>query len=46
MPEPDCPCRIAGQDTLHIYARKRRVSSGGTDHAAAEVVLDRLATPG
>lgn len=41
MPDTARPrlCRVAGRDTWHIYYRRRRVSTGCTDRAAAELVL-------
>lgn len=35
-------CRVAGRDTWHIYHARRRVSTGCTDRAAAELVLARF----
>lgn len=32
-------CRVAGRDTWHIYYARRRVSTGCTDRASAELVL-------
>jgi len=41
MPNPDRPrlCRVAGRDTWHIYDARRRISTGCTDRAEAELVL-------
>ena len=45
MPGSDRPrlCRVAGRDTWHIYHQRRRVSTGCTDRAGAELVLARYA---
>jgi integrase len=32
-------CRVAGRDTWHIYDARRRISTGCTDRAEAELVL-------
>ena len=37
-------CRVAGRDTWHIYHARRRVSTGCTDRASAELVLKRYLT--
>ena len=34
-------CRVAGREAWHIYHARRRVSTGCTDRAAAELVLAR-----
>jgi integrase len=41
MPGPDHPrlCRVAGRDPWYIYYARRRISTGCTDRAAAELVL-------
>lgn len=41
MPGADRPrlCRVAGRDTWHIYHSRRRVSTGCTDRASAELIL-------
>lgn len=43
MPGSDRPrlCRVAGRDAWHIYHSRRRVSTGLTDRAAAEIALKR-----
>lgn len=41
MPKSDAPrlCRVPGRDTWHIYHRRRRISTGETSRAAAELAL-------
>ena len=43
MPGSDTPrlTRVAGRDTFHIYHARRRISTGCTDRAEAQAVLDQ-----
>ncbi|MFT8777728.1 MAG: site-specific integrase [Gluconacetobacter liquefaciens] len=45
MPTNDKPrlCRVAGRDTWHIYHQRKRLSTGCTDRASAELVLSKYA---